>query len=120
MGSSGNDGWADGNGPSEPLPDLPPEWGPIVIPEDAAELAAEAAALRRELRRTSRRAAWRQRFGLPTRPGGTPTLRLPLLLMLVAILATLTSLFAMVWPGPGRQSGNRTPSAGPVPSGAPG
>jgi hypothetical protein len=121
MGSSGNgDGWSDGVGPPEGLPDLPPDWGPIVIPEDAAELAAEAAQLRRELRRDARRAAWRRRLGLPTTAGGLPTLRLPLLLMLIAIMATLTSLFAVIWPGPSRQSGGRTPTGGPVPSGTPG
>lgn len=121
MGSSGNgDGWPDGAGPPEGLPDLPPDWGPIVIPEDAAELAAEAAQLRRELRRDVRRAVWRRRLGLPTTAGGLPSLRLPLLLMTIAILATLTSLFAVIWPAPTRQSGGRIPTGSPVPSGTPG
>ena len=121
MSSSGNgDGWPDGAGPPEPLPDLPADWGSIVIPEDAAQLAEEAAQLRRELRREARRTAWRGRLGLPTTAGALPTLRLPLLLMLIAILATLTSLFAMIWPGPNRQSGSRAATGSPVPTGTSG
>lgn len=37
------------------VPDLPPEWAGIVIPDDASELAAETEALRRERRRDHRR-----------------------------------------------------------------
>jgi hypothetical protein len=89
----------DGGG----VPGLPPEWGAIVIPDDAAELDHEAAVLRREWRRTARRDRWRRRLRLPPRSGGTnldgaPTLGIPLLIMTVAIIATLTSLFALAWP----------------------
>jgi hypothetical protein len=91
------------------VPDLPPEWGVIVIPDDAAELDDEAGALRREWRRAARINRWRQRLGLaPVRIGGHSgsSLALPLLIMSIAIVATLTSLFALVWPNhPVRRAG---------------
>jgi len=52
-GDDGGDRPADGA-----LPDLPPDWGPIVIPDDPAELAAEAEQLRAELREAARRSRW--------------------------------------------------------------
>jgi hypothetical protein len=116
MGTSSNgDGQPDSAGPPEGLPHLPPEWGPIVIPDDPAELAAEATLVRRALRRQARRAVWRRRLGL-TRwsgvPGPVPVVRLPLLIMSVTLLATLVSLFAVAWPGPPRQApGPRPPTS---------
>jgi hypothetical protein len=96
------------------VPDLPPEWGVIVIPDDAAELDDEAVALRREWRRAARVNRWRQRLGLaPVKFGGHTgsSLALPLLIMSIAIVATLTSLFALVWPNhPVRRTGTQ-PSA---------
>jgi hypothetical protein len=96
------------------VPDLPPEWGVIVIPDDAAELDDEASALRREWRRAARVNRWRQRLGLtPVKIGGHSgsSLALPLLIMSIAIVATLTSLFALVWPNhPVRRTGSQ-PSA---------
>jgi hypothetical protein len=95
-----------GNGggwPPDGLPDLPPEWGTIVIPDDAAELAREATRVRRELRRQRRGNTWRRRLHLPPaaprdsdRDG--PALGVPLLVISIAIIATLTSLFAVAWP----------------------
>src|SRR3954463_12808252 len=44
----------DGNGngwPPDGLPDLPPEWGTVIIPDDLSELAEESSRVRRELRR---------------------------------------------------------------------
>lgn len=98
------------------VPDLPPEWGLIVIPDDASELDDEATTLRKEWRRAARINRWRQRFGLTPvkigRGGGAGSLALPLLIMTIAILATLTSLFALVWPGhPVRRPPNWQPSA---------
>jgi hypothetical protein len=95
-----------GNGggwPPDGLPDLPPEWGTIVIPDDAAELAREATRVRRELRRQRRGSTWRRRLHLsPAAPRGSdrdgPPLGVPLLVISIAILATLTSLFAIAWP----------------------
>jgi hypothetical protein len=98
------------------VPDLPPEWGLIVIPDDASELDDEATALRREWRRSARINRWRQRVGLAPvkigrRSSGT-SLTLPLLIMSIAIVATLTSLFALVWPNhPVRRAPNAEPSA---------
>jgi hypothetical protein len=103
-----------GNGDEQPpggggLPDLPPEWGPIVIPDDASALDHEAAALRRELRRDRRRSRWQWllRFSTPRREA--PSLGVPLAIMAIAVVATLISLFAVAWPdsyhpGPGNDS----------------
>ena len=92
-GGDGDNRPPDGGG----LPDLPPEWGPIVVPDDPAELAQEAAEIRRELRQVSRRRIWRRRlrFG---RPGAGSPVEAALVIVGVAILATLTSLFALAWP----------------------
>jgi hypothetical protein len=128
MGSMGNgDGGMppEGGGRPEGVPDLPPEWGTVVIPDDLSDLAEESAAVRKELRRQVRRDAWRRRFGLPVRGGtGPASLRIPLLIMAVAILATLTSLFAVTWPGRqqpvpppvGRQSGSAPAPSRTVPA----
>jgi len=101
-----------GNGDGD-LPELPPGWGPIRIPDDASELAEEAAQVRRELRervRAPRPAdgagrvvapSFRQRtVRLTTEPA---SLRLPLLIMSAALLAAVVSLFAVAWPGDRRQ-----------------
>jgi hypothetical protein len=99
-GDNGGGRTPDGGG----LPDLPPEWGTIIIPDDPAELAKESSAIRRELRRFNRRNRWRRRLHLPllTEAGSreTPTLGLPILIMAIALVATVTSLFALAWPGP--------------------
>lgn len=97
---SGGDG---GGWPPDGLPDLPPEWGSIVIPDDASELAQEATKVRRELRRQARQRRWRRRLHLPPpRPRSddeeATTLGVPLLVISIAVIATLTSLFAIAWP----------------------
>lgn len=89
--------------PEGGVPGLPPEWGTIVIPDDPSELTAEIRAVRRELRGQLRRARWRRRLGLRTRPTrhhgeDAAALGVPVLIMAIAILATLTSLFAVAWP----------------------
>jgi len=90
----------DGGGRPEGVPDLPPEWGTVVIPDDLSELAEESAVVRKDLRRQARRDTWRRRLGWPVRGGpNQSSLRIPLLIMAVAVLATLTSLFAVTWPG---------------------
>jgi hypothetical protein len=104
LGGGNGDGWPpEGGGQPDGLPGLPPEWGTIVIPDDPAELAEESTKVRRELRRDARRATWRRRFGLPQKAPGDdsqqPSLGLPLLIMSIAVVATLTSLFAVAWPG---------------------
>jgi hypothetical protein len=79
------------------MPGLPPEWGPIVIPDDASELDGEAAAVRREFKRDLRRYRWRRRLHGSGRE--TSSLGAPLAIMAIAMVATLISLFAVVWPG---------------------
>jgi hypothetical protein len=79
------------------MPDFPPEWGTIIIPDDAAELDEEAAALRRELRRESRRTRLRRAFGLAPAGGDTPSLGVPVVIMAVAVITTLLSLFVVTW-----------------------
>ncbi|MFF4878477.1 hypothetical protein [Micromonospora sp. NPDC000668] len=90
---------AEGQGPSDGLPDLPPEWGRVVVPDDASELAYEAAQLRRELRRAA------------GQPGDGPrALALPLLVLLVALLTTLAGLLAVTWPRANRGADRPTPA----------
>lgn len=99
--------------PDEPvdLPDLPDD---ITIPDDPSELAGEAEQVRRELAE-QRRAGGRGATSL----GGTghtntePSIGVPLLIMSVAVLVTLVSLFAMAWSGSGETGG---PDAGPAAS----
>ncbi|WP_432833992.1 hypothetical protein [Dactylosporangium sp. CA-092794] len=86
------------------LPDLPPEWGTIIIPDDAGALDAEGAPIRRQFRRATIRRRWRRRFHLRPEPMGratdeSPGLAVPLLIMSIAVIATLVSLFAVAWPG---------------------
>jgi hypothetical protein len=110
MGTLGN---GDG-GPHDDLPELPPGWGPIRIPDDASELAEEAAQVRRELRervRAPRPADGAARVAAPSFRRRTvagqatepASLRLPLLIMSAALLAAVVSLFAVAWPGDRRQ-----------------
>ena len=124
MGTVGGNGggWPPdgGGGPPDDLPELPPEWGEIVVPDDPAALADEAALVRRELHSRQRRDRWRQIFGLPPRleaahASTTGGLRAPLLVMAIAVLVTLASLFAATWPGPQRPAPQR--SAGTVTQG---
>ena len=107
--SAVGDCWPDSGDRPEELADLPPGWGPIIVPDDPSELAAEAAALRREIRH-------RRRRGVPESvPFGTPaqhhlaSLRVPVLVMALAVLATLASLLAITWPQKPRR-----PATGPT------
>lgn len=95
--ASGRSGNGGGLPPDDGLPDLPPEWGVVVIPDDLTELDRETVELRRERRRLARRNRWRGRFGLaPVDPtADAPPVGAPLLIMSIAIIAALTSLFAI-------------------------
>jgi hypothetical protein len=112
----------DGGSHGEELPDFPPEWGPVIIPDDASELDPEADALRRELRRHARQATLRTALGL--RPSRVPTgqrrespLGVPAMIMAVAMLTTLISLFVVVWGNHTSGPGLNSPSAhAPVPA----
>jgi hypothetical protein len=97
----------DGDG----LPDLPPEWGTIIIPDDAGALDDEGTSIRRQFRRAAIRRRWRRRLHLRPEAIGpaaddSPGLAVPLLIMSIAVIATLVSLFAVAWP-------RRTPSGSP-------
>jgi hypothetical protein len=92
-------GWPPDDGQGG-LSGLPPEWGSIVIPNDAAELDPEADAIRRELRRTARRA--RQRAWLHLKPRKPGPHRphpsgVPIMIMVVAVLASMISLILVTW-----------------------
>ena len=107
------------------LPDFPPDWGPVIIPDDASELEGEAQALRRELRRHNRQGSLRSALGLRPRIDQAPRrhqqgspLSAPAVIMAVAVLTTLISLFVVVW---GHQANGPAPAtsptgAGPVPA----
>lgn len=89
-----------GGGASDGMPDLPPEWGQIVIPDDVSALDDEAARVRRELRRDARRSRLRRWLRLAGSGNhDTPSLGVPLAIMAIAVVATLISLFAVAWPG---------------------
>jgi len=96
----------DGNSPDD-LPDLPEEWGVIVIPDDLSELSDEVEAVRAELRQSDRSDRWRRLFDRPglrqLRGLGLALLRAPVLIISMAVLVTVASLFASAWPGPPRQ-----------------
>lgn len=117
----GNGGPPDDGGSNRGgLPDFPPDWGPVIIPDDASELDEEAQALRRELRRHARQGTFRSALGLSTRPRRRQSspLGAPAVIMAVAVLTTLISLFVVVW---GQQTDGPSPStsppgAGPVPA----
>lgn len=124
MGTQG--GGEAGNGPPEGLPDLPPDWGTIVVPDDPAELADEAELVRAELVRARAelvRADLRRRqrqhrlwwlLG-PDRPG-QHSIRLPAALLVVLVLATLAGLVAVSraggeWAEGGRPGDDATAAA---------
>jgi hypothetical protein len=99
-GGNGDEQPPNGGGASDGVPELPPEWGRIVIPDDASALDDEAAEVRKELRKETRRYRW-QRWIRVAAPGkrDVPSLGVPLAIMAIAVIATLISLFAVAWPG---------------------
>ncbi|GGM30519.1 hypothetical protein GCM10011608_13890 [Micromonospora sonchi] len=96
-------GKADADGPG--LPDLPPEWGRVVVPDDASALADEAEQVRRELRRqlSAQPRRWRS-------PG------LPVLVLLIAVVTTVAGLFTVTWPRANRSPGPVSSSPEPTPA----
>ena len=106
-GAGNNGGWTPDGGSPDDLPDLPEEWGVIVIPDDLSELSDEVDAVRAELHTAPPATPW-QRFA--RRPAirrirriGALAVRTPVLIITMAILVTVASLFASAWPGPPRQ-----------------
>jgi len=103
----------DGSGRHRGLPDVPPEWGTVIIPDDPSELAAEVAEVRRELRRERRRKRLRAMLGLQSGRDGDPPLSVPVVVIAVALLTTLISLFVVTLGRPA------SPPLPPVDSAAP-
>jgi hypothetical protein len=105
--SSGDNGGfpSDGGSPDD-LPDLPAEWGVIVVPDDLSELADEVAAVQAELRLTGPRTRWQRFADRPAVRGlhriALVGVRAPGLIMSMAVLVTVASLVASAWPGPNR------------------
>ena len=106
-GASDNGGWSSDGGSPDDLPDLPEEWGVIVIPDDLTELSDEVEAVRAELRLAEAPTRWQRllrRHGMRRlRRLVTGAVRAPVLIISMAVLVTVASLFASAWPGPPRQ-----------------
>lgn len=106
-GASDNGGWSSDGGSPDDLPDLPVEWGIIVIPDDLSELSDEVDAVRAELRLADPPTRWQRLIRRPAprrlRRIASATLRAPVLIISLAVLVTVASLFASAWPGPPRQ-----------------
>ena len=125
MGSSGNNNgeWPSDGGTPDDLPEVPEEWGVIVIPDDLSALADEVRAVRAELELSRPQTRW-QRF--KARPAvrrlrrlGAAGVRAPVLIISMAVLVTVASLFASAWPGPARSPATqRTANINDEPSGA--
>jgi hypothetical protein len=104
VGSRGDNGdWPSDEGSFDDLPDLPEDWGVIVIPDDLSELSDEVAAVQAELRRNGPPTRWQQ---FAARPGvrrlrrfAAAGVRAPVLIIAMAVLVTVASLFASAWPG---------------------
>ena len=101
--SDNGGGWPSDGGSPDDLPDLPEEWGVIVVPDDLSELADEVAIVRAELRLSRPQTPW-QRF--QARPSvrrlrllAIAGVRAPALIISLAVLVTVASLFASAWPG---------------------
>jgi hypothetical protein len=104
---SDNGGWPSDGGLPDDLPDLPEEWGVIVIPDDLSELSDEVEAVRAELRLATKPSRWRRFVNRPgmrrARKITATAVRAPVLIISMAVLVTVASLFASAWPGPPRQ-----------------
>ncbi|GIE98002.1 hypothetical protein [Paractinoplanes rishiriensis] len=114
-GPSDNGGWSSEGGSADDLPDLPEEWGVIVIPDDLSELDDEVEAIRAELRLTDESTRWSRFANRPAmrrvRRIASTGLRAPVLIISMAVLVTVASLFASAWPGPPRQPATQRTAA---------
>lgn len=100
-----------GAGHGDEIPDLPPEWAGIVIPDDARELAAEAEQLRRERRDARRRARFERVFRTGSwRQHGVSG---PLVALVLAVLAFFGS-FVLLVPTQNTPTPKRGPLAKPT------
>jgi hypothetical protein len=94
-------GWPHDGGSPDDLPDLPEEWGVIVVPDDLSELDDEVRAIRAELRLPEHRTRG-QRLADGLRRLASAGVRTPVLIISLAVLVTIASVFASAWPGPPR------------------
>jgi hypothetical protein len=113
--SDNGGGWPSDGGSPDGLPGLPEEWGVIVVPDDLSELSEEVSAVQAELHRSQHRTRWQQ---FADRPGmralrrvATASLRAPVLIISMAVLVTVASLFASAWPGPARSPATQRTAA---------
>ena len=119
MGARDDNGgdWTPDGGSADDLPDFPEEWGVIVIPDDLSELSEEVAAVRAELRHDARRTRWHRFASRPAirrlRLVGAILVKAPVLIVSMAVLVTIASLFASTWPGPPRMPATQR-SSGPT------
>ena len=95
------------------VPDLPPEWGEVVIPDDLAELDAEAEAVRRELHRQQGEHGDGADLAVPQPE--RESLWLILLILGICVVVTLLSLGLAVLSGVGVE-----PTPAPPTTGGPG
>jgi hypothetical protein len=106
-GASDNGGWSSDGGSPDDLPDLPEEWGVIVVPDDLSELSDEVDAIRAELFLADPPTRWQRFLRRPpvrrVRRIAATMLKAPVLIISLAVLVTVASLFASAWPGPPRQ-----------------
>ena len=104
--SDNGGGWPNDGGSPDDLPDLPEEWGVIVIPDDLSELSDEVRAVQAELQLTRPRTRWQRFTARPAvrrlRRIAAAGVRAPVLIISMAVLVTVASLFASAWPGPAR------------------
>ena len=109
--------WSPDGGSADDLPDFPEEWGVIVIPDDLSELDDEVDAIRAELRQEGRHSRWR-RFAARPVPRQLRRLimlavKAPVLIISMAVLVTVASLFASAWPVTPRTPAAQRPSSSP-------
>jgi len=104
--SDNGGGWPPDGGSPDDLPDLPEEWGVIVVPDDLSELADEVRAIRAELRLSAPQTPWQRFTARPMvrrlRRIAAAGVRGPVLIVSMAVLVTVASLFASAWSGPAR------------------
>jgi hypothetical protein len=106
--------WSPDGGSADELPDFPEEWGVIVIPDDLSELSDEVEAIRAELRQAEKHSRWQRLAARPATRwlyrGAVLALRAPVLIISLAVLVTVASLFASAWPAPPRSPAIQRPS----------
>ncbi|WP_163513685.1 hypothetical protein [Fodinicola acaciae] len=107
-GPTAGDNRPDPHAPDGELPELPPEWSDLVVPDDASALAAEAEQVRAELRAERRRRRWEkvlrgrrwERYGMSG----------PLVILVLVVVSSIAALLIAVLP----TTAPRVPQAAPL------